>query len=294
MLLSALQISTAPGEKDLFQTIEMLLNGEFDNFQQTWQENTSEEIHRVEVEQPHQHIHTMFLPMETDLPGQSFFRVRHYKNRDTSQIIGEEIHRYRKGDQEDVVHSERYALIEAFDPKKPGVPLEELVWKWAGNGRIEGTSKQQNTHVVLSADQIEIQQKEGVFANVSGAYHLKKCRFFSGWIEYPLPEKPDSTFRMGNLTMHDQGSLIALIGPDGKEVGYSVELTQLVYGKEIAVMKLAIYEEPNEDINYNSRAISYTWTNPEAKRIGINLRKIVTGWTLIEPGYVNSDNMDRK
>ncbi len=59
-------------------------------------------------------------------------------------------------------------------------------------------------------------------------------------------------------------------------------------------MKLAIYQEPLDSINYHSRSIAYTWANPEAKRIGMNLRKISSGWTLIEPGYLNSDNLKSK
>jgi hypothetical protein len=55
-------------------------------------------------------------------------------------------------------------------------------------------------------------------------------------------------------------------------------------------MKLAIYDMPMDSVQINSHAISYTWLNPEAKRTGINLRKVISGWTLKEPGYVNSDN----
>jgi len=45
---------------------------------------------------------------------------------------------------------------------------------------------------------------------------------------------------------------------------------------------LAIYDLPLAEVDINSKAISYTWANPEATRIGINLRKIISGWTLIE------------
>ena len=94
--------------------------------------------------------------------------------------------------------------------------------------------------------------------------------------------------------MHDQGDRIQLQFPDGSLGEYTVELTQLVYGKKIAIMKLAVYDLPASKLEINSRSISYTWTNPEAKRIGINLRKIVSGWTLIEPGYLNSNNMRKE
>jgi len=73
---------------------------------------------------------------------------------------------------------------------------------------------------------------------------------------------------------------------------YTAELTQLLFGQKLAIMKLAIYDMPLDSVEINSRSISYTWLNPEAKRSGINLRKVTSGWTLIEPGYINSDNTE--
>ena len=44
----------------LFQKIVKFLDGEFDNFQQAWQENTEEDIHRIEVTEKHRHLHSVF------------------------------------------------------------------------------------------------------------------------------------------------------------------------------------------------------------------------------------------
>lgn len=120
------------------------------------------------------------------------------------------------------------------------------------------------------------------------SYRFFKCRTFSGWLQYPMPGIPDSTYFQRNLELHDQGGMVEL---DIEGVDYTVELTQLAYAKTIKIMKLAVYEMPMDSIGINSYAVSYTWTNPEAKRLGINLRKIVSGWTLIEPGYINSNNL---
>ena len=54
-------------------------------------------------------------------------------------------------------------------------------------------------------------------------------------------------------------------------------------------MKLAVYDLSLGEVEINSRAISYTWVNPDAKRIGINLRKVLSGWTMIEPGFINQN-----
>ncbi len=130
---------------------------------------------------------------------------------------------------------------------------------------------------------------------VTGSTHFKnkdpykfvRTRKFSGWIEVPITPYKDSIYRKSNLEIHDQGGMAEL---QIAGVQYTAELTQLLFGQKLAIMKLAIYDMPLDSVQINSRSISYTWLNPEAKRTGINLRKVVSGWTLIEPGYVNSDN----
>lgn len=118
-------------------------------------------------------------------------------------------------------------------------------------------------------------------------YKFIRTRKFSGWIEVPMKQYPDSIYRKSNLEIHDQGGM-AELHVDG--IQYTAELTQLLFGQKLAIMKLAIYDMPLDSVEINSRSISYTWLNPEAKRTGINLRKVTSGWTLIEPGYINSDN----
>ncbi|MEN0050318.1 MAG: hypothetical protein AAF806_24855 [Bacteroidota bacterium] len=43
-------------------------------------------------------------------------------------------------------------------------------------------------------------------------------------------------------------------------------------------MKLAIYEERKD------KAVAYVWTNPDAKRIGINMRSITADFAEKEDG----------
>ncbi len=137
----------------------------------------------------------------------------------------------------------------------------------------------------IDADTLWIQGNEP-FSN-EDPYRFIRTRKFSGWIELPLEQFGDSIYRKGNLTIHDQGGM-AEIDIHGQQ--YTAELTQLLFGQKLAIMKLAIYDMPIDSVGINSRSISYTWLNPEAKRTGINLRKVTSGWTYIEPGYVNSDN----
>jgi len=114
---------------------------------------------------------------------------------------------------------------------------------------------------------------------------------FSGWIQYPMSEFSDSIYANRDLVIHDQGGMAEL---QLNGVDYTVELTQLQFAKTIHIMKLAVYDMPIDSVGINSKSISYTWTTPEAKRLGINLRKVISGWTFIEPGYVNSNNLNKK
>ena len=121
-------------------------------------------------------------------------------------------------------------------------------------------------------------------------YIMKSCRYFSGWIQYPPDiSAPDDLYDQRELVLHDQGAMVEL---DVEGLDYTIELTQLVYGHTIHIMKLAIYDLPLSQVDINSKAISYTWVNPDATRVGINLRKVITGWTLMEEGYINSNNLN--
>ena len=259
------------------------LEGEFDNFQQAWQENTETDIHRADIEHKHERIHAVFRRSQGIENALDAF---YYTNGDSSQIVAKEQYRFEKEPGTDQI------ISKVVDQGEADKILRTVSWERTGNG-FRG-SADQSFSIHIEPDSLVIIQNEGPFANASKVpYRMRRCRFFAGWIEYPIPEIPDSTFRMGNLRLHDQGDKVQLILGDGTPIDYSVELTQLVFAHSIYIMKLAVYQEQSDSLHYNSRAISYTWTNPEAKRLGINLRKIVSGWTLIEPGYLNSDNMKK-
>ena len=291
---SCQESNSTESELSILDEIVQSLDGEFDNFQQTWQENTEEGLHKIEVDKAHQHIHTRFdflALKETDDP---IFIVTHSKGRDSAVILKREV--YHFWEERKSVFSMIYELPRGQEIINSIEGLDNVVAKMVWEKRddqIIGSSELGNIEISIHDDIFSIQQ-DGLFDHDSEPYRMLKCRFFSGWIEYPLPDIPDSTYFMRNLKIHDQGGIVPLVLEDGTVTDYSVELTQLVYGKRISIMKLAIYEEPFDSIHYNSRAVSYAWADPKAKRLGLNIRKIVSGWTLIEPGYINSNNMDEE
>jgi hypothetical protein len=254
--------------------------GEFDNFQQCWQENTKTDNHRVTIEHKHRHLHTAIRPTSTPYT----YTVTHFNGDDTTKILGQRTVKAIQGKTENEV------IMTVFDQKDPSKIFETITWLLK-NGVFEG-KEENNAHIwQLKKEGIFILNNK-TFTNASNVpYQMLRCRFFKGWIQLAMDNiKKDSIYHYGNLRIHDQGGKVQLKMPDGKPVNYTVELTQLIFGKNLPIMKLAVYEMPADSLDYNSYSISYTWTNPEAMRIGINLRKLISGWTLDDPNMWNSDS----
>ena len=71
----------------------------------------------------------------------------------------------------------------------------------------------------------------------------------------------------------DEGFIVSM-ADGGKPVGYAVELVRLTYqNTRTAVLKLGIVDESTGE------TVSYSWAEPGAERIGINLRWVQAGMT---------------
>ncbi|TAE32240.1 MAG: hypothetical protein EAZ91_05055 [Cytophagales bacterium] len=244
------------------------LDGSFDNFQQVWQENTNDKIHRVSVPQTHRHVH---IKCSVDSVGGTI-KMTIYEGRNNKTLLATKTLAIQKQ------KGETRLTIDGQNPVRVQLRPDGFDTEF-GQVRLHG-----DTLWVNHPDLVQIN------GGPAQAYRLLRCRLFTGWLQYPLPSKPDSTYFQNNLTMHDQGGMVTLNIPGAK---YTAELTQLVYGQKIKLMKLAIYEMPMDSVDINSYSTSYTWTSPETKRIGINLRRIVSGWTLVEKGYLNRNTLNR-
>jgi hypothetical protein len=253
------------------------LEGDFDNFQQVWQEHTKTGIHRVKTEAFHVNIHTAF--RRTTIQGQQALYARHYRDRDTNKVVGAELYLLQKNGMLKV-----YNLpLNAKPTTLPEQPARIVQWQQLKNGTFELNDGQRRYQLQGDTLMARDLQTGGLLAH-SDPHRLLRCRFFTGWIETPHPDYPDSIYRYRNLRLHDQGDKVQLIMPSGQKGEYSVELTQLVYGKQIPIMKLAVYKLPAEQLEYNSFSAAYAWTTPESKRIGINLRYLTSGWTQEKSG----------
>jgi hypothetical protein len=116
-----------------------------------------------------------------------------------------------------------------------------------------------------------------IYGRADKVHHkLKRCTFYKGWILLQKAGFENDYNSMRNLIWHDQGKRIRLITEDGKATKYEVELANVVYGKDLEVLKVAVFEVGN------SKAIAYTWGSPGSNNIGINLRWIQSGLTKIK------------
>ena len=128
--------------------------------------------------------------------------------------------------------------------------------------------------LLLTEDQIWIKDMakttEGdyVYGNKAGISHkLLKARPFKCWM---LAENKDQTSGVdfkANLPIHDQGGMVWLDskGPHGK-VGLKLRNVRWPTGTNRNSLVLYVYKDGKD------KAESYSWANPEAKMIGINLR----------------------
>lgn len=111
-------------------------------------------------------------------------------------------------------------------------------------------------------------------------YEARRAIRYEGWIALarsrldPNASDDDYVF-VSDINAHDQGTMISILD-DGAPTGYAVELVQLTYqNSRIAVLKLGVVDETTGE------TLSYSWAEPGAKRIGINLRWIQTGFTKV-------------
>ena len=112
-------------------------------------------------------------------------------------------------------------------------------------------------------------------------HQARRAQPYKGWIALqrrridPQAAEDDYIF-LKDLRLHDEGFIVSI--EDGEQpTGYALELARLTYqNTRTAVLKLGVIEQAS------GRTLSYSWAEPGAKRIGINLRWIQAGLTKAE------------
>jgi hypothetical protein len=297
------------------------LTGEFDNFQQVWKEKED----KVADTLIHEHIHSIFQPISMVALGQNVFFVKQYMDGDTDKIYRMRIYSFAEDKAENAVRLDIFSFRNQDEEKKyknahlnPTVLKDfnranlittegcAVYWKKSKDAYI-GYMKDKACNVVsrrtgkrifitdslrLTPNELWIRDEAYdetgayVFGHKGKVHHkLLRCRFYKGWIALRRDTSgvtEDKYDFNGKLSWHDQGKKLRFVHPDGTPSKYTVELSQVIYENAIPVLKLAIYEDGN------TKALSYTWGAPDAKRIGINVRWMQIGLTAMDSGLPNS------
>jgi CpeT/CpcT family (DUF1001) len=308
-----LVVSIAPAQSKLDKDLRLMMRwfeGRFDNFAQTVEEK------EAKTEFPHERIHSIFARVNLPDIGANVFYVQQFMDGDANKIYRQRLYVFTPNKKEKAVELKIYtfpdekAVLNAHldQTKLNGLTLDkldspkgcEVYWRLNQTGdKYEGSMKRDACRVVskrsgkpliitddlfLTKDEIWINdqakddQGNYVFGNKANIHHkLKRVRMFEGWTavlkdgstEMTEQDAPsDAWDGQRNLTIYDQGGRIKINDK------FSTELAQLTYKNGTKVLKLGIVE------NASGKTVAYTWANPEAERIGINLRWIQVGLTL--------------
>jgi hypothetical protein len=68
------------------------------------------------------------------------------------------------------------------------------------------------------------------------------------------------------LKFHNQGDRQGIYFEDGSHTGFDVRLSQLIYGKDLEILQIAVFKKDEEKV------MEYIWSDADARRLGINIK----------------------
>jgi CpeT/CpcT family (DUF1001) len=283
-----------------------LFKGEFDNFQQVHKEKEDKYPHI------HEHIHSIFAPVEVPAFGKNVFYVKQYMDGNPSKIYRQRLYSFSEDTQEKAIRLDIYSfkvdslfydahlkpeMLSGLKPEQLSVsPGCEVFWKKqdeefigymkpkacnfiskrSGKKIFITDSLKLNKNEIWIRDEAEDENGQYVFGHKEKIPHkLKRTHLFKGWYSLERPDKPGEFIAARDLRLHDQGGR-QWVTDNGQKTKYWFELSNVIYGKDLVVLKLALYEESKE------KSIAYTWATPGSRNIGINLRWFSAGLTAME------------
>jgi hypothetical protein len=140
-----------------------------------------------------------------------------------------------------------------------------------------------NTSLEFGADDLHLQEAIVLASGTAASTDLRaiKVRYFDGWaVIHREGANADTSASEGfrilrTLRLFDQGNRFALRWDDGAATGYTLELAQVTYPGEVGtVLRLALLDDRS------GRTLAYSWANPQATRIGLNVGWFQSGFTL--------------
>ncbi|MXY51216.1 MAG: hypothetical protein F4Y86_01610 [Gammaproteobacteria bacterium] len=247
LLLGACQVPCAAGPIELVE----LLAGEYDNNEQVWQQG-------VDDEPPDPRRHWRF---ERRGPASMALAVGHGQ-----------------------AASDAPELTLSFAEGVDGLVTEvsgmacRVRWRERDGGAYEGrTESCPGLPATLHVDR---EWLTATWPAESGerVERARRVRHYTGWVALrrdrldPAAAQDDYVF-LREARWHDEGFLLPVLD-GGDATGYAIELARLTYqNTRTAVLKLGVVDTATGE------TLAYSWAEPGAGRIGINLRWIQAGLT---------------
>ena len=285
--------------------------GEYDNNEQVWQQA----VDGVAPEDRHERIHHIFLPVAAPAVGAHTHFVKQYMDGDYENVYRQRLYSFSLDDErgaiELAIHSfndeARYryadrdpAVIEGIEPGEVrNMPGCNVYWRFVDGhylGQMDdgacfyySANLEQNVYITdtltLTAEEIRIGDKafdeHGNRLFGRDEPHVnRRVRYFDGWAAIrrgsadPDSADPEEMLLVPGLRLHNEGQVVPLVTESGDETGFALELARLTYQNTgVAVLKLGVLEAETGE------TVAYSWADPDAARIGINLGWMQAGLT---------------
>lgn len=300
LVLSAAAPARAQTAAD-FELMMQWMAGRFDNNQQVFEQR------EAKAARIHDHLHAVVARVQVPAVGTHVFYQQQHSPDDPSKPGRQRLYSFAQDSGAGTITQRWYsfpdpaAVIDAHrDPSKLAgltpdklgtTPGCELIWTRDGDafvgamkpGACRSTSRSTGRSILVSAtyrlmkDALwmseRIEDESGALLSEPPGnvpFKLLRVREFDCWAAVPGTASADLV-PVRSLVLHDQGQVLPLVPPGGAEARYSIELAQLRYQNQVAVLKFAVYERGKPE------AIAYSWAEPEATKIGINLRYMQSG-----------------
>ena len=275
--------------------------GEFNNYQQVHKEKEDS----IAKDLIHEHIHSIFEPINLPWLGPNTYYVKQYFDNDPKKVYRQRVYSFSPNNAEKAIqldiysfkdklldsiysnlHKDKSILSQMTKEQLTATPGCEVFWKKTKDHFI-GYMKEKacnfiskrsgkrifitdslmlNDREIWIRDEAEDEDGNYVFGHKGKIPHkLKKVSYYTGWAA-AKKEGSKEMDAIRDLKFHNQGDRQKILFADGSETGYDCRLGQLIYGKNLEILQIAIFKSGDE------LPVNYIWADADTQRIGINMK----------------------
>ncbi len=285
------------------------LEGEFDNSEQYY----FEEEMSVPEEERKTRIHMTFKKVDVPAIGENVYYLEQYTENNPENIGRQRLFSFTPDYDNHAIRMEALVFKDAapyvgaqFDPSKlEGVTRDDMTALGA-NCNALWTRSAGEFSATIDPEKCVIESRRGGSLHISGYFvltptsywtyesgrrsdgtytfggptadylKLNKARTFTCWMGVQNDEMESGWNFAANQTIHDQGGEIWMTktGSNPERMGIRIRNVQWPYGRGQDSLVIYALKEGQE------KAVSYAWSEYDAKLIGINLRWLQSGCTL--------------